>query len=157
MPEAYTREHRSWGRVKKEVITVIYVPRDDFVMAMRDVIHPYEDRLTDTAFMDLLYTAESMPSFPISEWLHSTRGCGCLVGEALTARAALKDVSRTNLMHDFAALSMSTMLHDYYGPNDSVWLYSIGAEADRAVRQLLRDNVEDEVLDYGYPEAIIII
>jgi len=89
----YPVETRTMGLVDEQEITVVVVPRRDFLGVVDRTLTEYV--ANEAVRADVRATAERMETFPFRTFLHPTRGCGCVVGEFLIARRQLDRIALT--------------------------------------------------------------
>jgi hypothetical protein len=136
--EPYSTATVRMGILEQELVDVAYMPREDFLELVDDQLCVVG--LTDEQRADLRKTAETMPRFPMDDWINSTRGCGCVVGEYLVAQDILS-------REDVAAgeMSVDQVLIDREGWDGP--LNRFGVAIDEAVRDRLyvHDIEGDEI------------
>jgi hypothetical protein len=87
------------GHLEQESIEAVFMPRGDFldvVQATLDMVQATLD--SEEKYLPIaekvLETAWSVQRFPFGQWIHETRGCGCLVGEMLVADEVIEEYNR---------------------------------------------------------------
>jgi hypothetical protein len=84
------------GYLQEARIDAVFMPREDFLGVVQATLDNaiYEDYspIADK----VLKTAQTIERFPFGAWLHTTRGCGCLVGEMLVADEVIDEFNRRN-------------------------------------------------------------
>jgi hypothetical protein len=80
------------GHLEKQEIEVVFMPRADFLDVVQETLDSDDDYLPIAD--KILETAWSVQRFPMGAWIHSTRGCGCLIGEMLVAHDVFEEYNR---------------------------------------------------------------
>lgn len=81
----YVIERAMIGHLQQKEIDVVRMPRARFLAIVDGLLDEDYPELRDK----LRPVAETMPSFPLWEWINESRGCGCVVGEYLVATSEL--------------------------------------------------------------------
>jgi hypothetical protein len=140
------------GHLQKEFIEAVYMSREDFLGVVQDTLDSQKDYslIADK----VLKTAQAIERFPFGAWLHTTRGCGCLIGEMLVADEVIDVRNRTaahipiddELVLDVrrkliptALQSMTKLLEERYPPEHVETLVDFGEAIDEAF-QIHLDN-----------------
>lgn len=128
------------GILAQEEVRVIRMSRETFVDHVRECIEEHYD-YPEAMLKELMPVAQSMTMFPFDSWLVPSRGCGCVVGEYLVARAAM---DRADLVNAMVATTReepraATMLK---GPRSSVGYTSVSEQ--------LRDHpLRGDLVEFG--------
>jgi hypothetical protein len=88
-PKPYTIDLMAVGILEPQTIYSVYMPREDFLEVFDETLRYFSAEVANDLDNELRPIAETMPRFPMSAWIAPTRGCGCVVGEYLIARAEL--------------------------------------------------------------------
>lgn len=81
----YVIERTMVGHLQQEEIDIVRMPRARFLAIVGGLLDEDYPELRDK----LWPVAETMPSYPLGEWINEIRGCGCVVGEYLVATSEL--------------------------------------------------------------------
>jgi hypothetical protein len=80
------------GHLEEQTISAVFMPRADFLDVVQATLDSDDDYLPIAD--KILETAWSVQRFPMGAWIHSTRGCGCLIGEMLVAHDVFEEYNR---------------------------------------------------------------
>lgn len=148
-PDLYTFAVVKTGTIVKSEVMGYTVTRSEFRMAVESALVTLSKRFTDPLVKRVREivepTAETIDRFPLGEWISPTRGCGCIVGEALVAADAINRYDFMKLEHgspfrlENGAYDVYSLIeHAYDGDIDLAnALYSFGNDVDLEVRALL--------------------
>ncbi len=118
---------------------ITFMPRAAFIEIVEREVAAVD--ISDELAAALLATARSMPAFPLNAWIHSERGCGCVVGEYLIAADIVDRATPNDTVDDMLdGLPYGNGLRD------------IGCEVDRQVR----DHVRGELFMFR-PLAVVLV
>jgi hypothetical protein len=135
----YETKLRTVGILKPQEVVSVDMPRARFMEIVEATLADFAP-LTD----ELLPVAATMPRFPMSEWQHTERGCGCVVGEYLIATSELSRAELAN--NEIAKNAWCDECYDDEMPDfvtvdsllnkrpDSSMLFKFGCEIDHALR-----------------------
>lgn len=143
----YVIERATIGHLRQEEVDVVRMPRARFLEIV-------DGLLADPEFSglreELRPIAETMPSFPLSDWIDKDRGCGCVVGEYLVARSELDRAQLAQLAGQRASFKIDALLAE--NPQ-GMELEDFGYAID--------DGIKDEIDPEGWrnpmPDAVLIV
>jgi hypothetical protein len=152
--ESYTTATITMGILNQQEVSVAYVPRSDFLKVVQHALtcHPVSDANQER----LLDTARTMPSFPLGQWVHETRGCGCLVGEYLIAANHMSRAELTQRLGTARSTDIAEILREA-DSDDFDMLEAIGLFVDTGVAHLLPDPVDAYDDEFNYVSAVVFI
>lgn len=136
MPEVlapYEVETITAGFLEEEEIRVVRMPRSRFVQLVDELLVADYPQLRD----EILPVAESMIRFPLGEWIHRSRGCGCLVGEYLVATSEIEEYDRRIELTGYSHDGIEDMIRRR--PNGNA-LASFGTRVDSHLTRHLADT-----------------
>lgn len=132
--QPYAIEEVEIGFVRPAPLLCAFIPRQDYVEAMDDLIDGVA--LPDDLKAELRKTARVATHFAMDSYM-TERGCGCLVGEMFLLTGAIKrDVSTGVLMVDVNQVVVNAMEATGHGKT----LADLGEGADVAVREIVAYN-----------------
>lgn len=135
----YETKTATVGILEPEELTIVEMPRERFIELVEETI---KNRFFDTEVQaklraELLPVAQTMPRYPIDQWVNTRRGCGCVVGEYLIAS---KEVERVAICQ---ALQDATRARRHADGNEV-------SASTTSVEEMLRDHpLRDELLHFG--------
>jgi hypothetical protein len=146
------------GRLRKQRRNTVEITRSEFLSVVNMTIDAYYGGDADFLRAELLPVAEKMPRFPLGTWLHSERGCGCVVGEYLVASREVGEVQEINeairktrkgsldrRRAIIAAFKSSSVEELLMTRNNGRLLAEFGQDIDANVRDYIRGRLEDGV------------
>lgn len=71
------------GILSEETVNAAVITRDEFMEVVENTLA--EGEFSQAVADKVLPVAQTMTTFPMQNWIHPTRGCGCVVGEYLIA------------------------------------------------------------------------
>lgn len=132
----YTVQIEKVGILKPEDVRTVHMERKTFLnIVKRTVKECFDDSDTQKAVRkEIMPTAQTMPRYPLGRWF-TDRGCGCVVGEYLVAKAEMDRAALVEKFND--QVGISTML----GENPlSYELQRFGYAIDSALENHLRQE-----------------
>jgi hypothetical protein len=95
LDEMYPVEIKMVGFLTQEEVKSTNMPRARFlelveegIQQLADADWPAED--IEALRSEITPVVQTMPRFPLGTWMHSVRGCGCVVGEYIVATSELE-------------------------------------------------------------------
>jgi hypothetical protein len=155
--EPFTKITLTVGILAEREVTAITMPHRAFVQLVKDELETFRgngglresgsrrERLSDRRCQELLAVAQRMVRFPLSTWVHKTRGCGCLVGEWLIAHDVM---TRAGVNEDFVSVEYRILEQ-----SDGASLMSFGCNIDRAVKAVIGPFC----YEYQAPHAVVVV
>lgn len=125
----------------------------------RDVTHFIMPSDVDWLAGEVLPVAWSMDRFPMSTWMHDTRGCGCIVGEYLVAaRVMNNDLDPQAVRMGVAGRveSINNLLNEAYAPVQSRLLFTFGNDIDTCLRDAVTGALDGGAWESGETPAILV-
>lgn len=144
------------GYLEKTRIKMVSMPRADFVAAVEECIEDWtrfgDGESAALLRRELLPVAATMERFPFGQWIATSRGCGCLVGEYLIAQPEMdRAMMRDNVGN--APENIRAELNKRLGKEDSDVMFSFGNEIDRFLKHYLAERKHIK-MDYSGIAAI---
>jgi hypothetical protein len=141
------------GLLKPITTSCVVITRDEYVKLVEDALdeHPC---LPESVVSELLTTAHTADRFAIGDWVQSERGCGCLIGEYLVARAEIAEhndalAGRRFMAANSETTSIEERLFDNHGVAIGAALMDLGYRMDHNVREYLSHNVAGPTPTHG--------
>lgn len=166
MPTPYSFEEQEIGWLTPQKVLVAYMPREDFIELVDEAIQHVSDRIP--VYTNRLHelvdpVAKSMERFAVSAWFSPTRGCGCLVGEALIAGMKVEFLDQEEFDPSLSARQkmserwgdsaphswkpVNRILREEYNEGDAELLFDLGNDIDERVKKHLSQHNSDISVD----------